>query len=121
VSERYTPVVLFVDDDHLVLRALARIFERDRTRWNLTFATGGRQGLEILETTTVDLLVTDLQMPDIDGAQILAAAKRRSPDARRIVLTGTPDDAEGLDAYLVLPKDRIWELRDVVVGLLAPD
>lgn len=113
------PRLLFVDDDPMLLRSLGRLFARDRGRWDMTFAGSGRQGIDVIESVAIDLLVTDLHMPDIAGTEVLAAAKRCSPDAPRILLTGRPDAAIGLDAHLVFAKDRIIELRDVVAGLLA--
>ncbi len=59
-------------------------------------ATGGREGLALLERgASVDLVLTDLNMPDLDGAQVVREVRARWPALRVGVLTGLPG---GLDA-----------------------
>jgi YesN/AraC family two-component response regulator len=85
--------VLFVDDDPDVLEGLERIFRRERAHWELRFARNGTAALEELRRETADVLVTDLRMPVMDGAALLAAVRLEFPKTMRIVLSGETDSS----------------------------
>lgn len=85
--------ILFVDDDPSVLQGLGRMVRSLRTDWQLAFATGGRQALEILAGDPFDVIVTDMRMPGMDGAELLAEVMRRHPHMVRIVLSGQAEQA----------------------------
>ena len=85
--------VLFVDDEELVLEGIADMLHRDRHRWQVGFATGGRAALEILAAGGIDMVVTDLRMPDMDGEQLLLEVRERYPEVARIVLSGQAEAA----------------------------
>ncbi|HKI36306.1 MAG TPA: response regulator [Gemmataceae bacterium] len=80
--------VLFVDDEPKVLEGLRRMLRPLRGEWELAFAGGGAQALELLDRALFDVVVTDLRMPGMDGAQLLAQVRGRHPRVVRIVLTG---------------------------------
>src|SRR5262249_17199161 len=78
--------ILMVDDEasiRLTLGALLR-----RAGFDLTPAENGAEAIALLERQPFDLLLLDLKMPEIDGMQVLAAARRRQNDIAIIVLTG---------------------------------
>ncbi|OGG45230.1 MAG: hypothetical protein A3F84_05845 [Candidatus Handelsmanbacteria bacterium RIFCSPLOWO2_12_FULL_64_10] len=78
--------VLIVDDEDLIRRAIQRYIER---RGDVPLcAPDGRTGLRVLDEQPVDLVITDIQMPDMDGFQILRAVKDRHPEVPVIVITG---------------------------------
>ncbi len=79
---------MFVDDEAAVLRALASLFRRDRDRWDVVFAHGGKQALVELDRAAFDVVVTDLHMPDVDGLEVVRAVLARSPRTTRIILSG---------------------------------
>jgi DNA-binding NarL/FixJ family response regulator len=54
-------------------------------------AESGALGLEMLEKETVDLVISDMRMPEMNGAQFLAQVRRRWPDTLRLLLTGYSD------------------------------
>jgi HD-like signal output (HDOD) protein/CheY-like chemotaxis protein len=80
--------VLFVDDDTDLLSALARMLRTRRDRWAMTFASSGRQALEVLSDGDFDVVVSDMMMPGMDGASLLAEVRVRFPSVVRIVLSG---------------------------------
>ena len=80
--------ILFVDDEQSVLQGLRRMLRSRRDQWDMTFATGGEEALAALEEQHVDVLVTDMRMPGIDGPTLLAEVARRYPQTVRIVLSG---------------------------------
>jgi HD-like signal output (HDOD) protein/ActR/RegA family two-component response regulator len=83
--------VLFVDDEPLVLQGLQRSLRSERWSWRVGFAESGREALGILERESFDAVVTDLRMPEMDGAELLGTVMERHPHMVRIVLSGEMD------------------------------
>jgi HD-like signal output (HDOD) protein len=83
--------VLFVDDDLDLLDGLRDALRPRRREWRMTFVAGGEAALGVLEREPVDIVVSDLRMPGMDGATLLAKVARIRPDAVRIVLSGHAD------------------------------
>lgn len=88
--------VLCVDDEPNILSALRRLFRP--AGYRVLVAEGGAQGLEILAKESVDLVISDMRMPHMDGAQFLKAVKEGWPDAVRMLLTGYADMASTIEA-----------------------
>lgn len=84
--------ILFVDDEPLLLDALRAGLRRDRHRWQMHFAEGGREALALMAEEPVDILVTDVRMPGMDGAELLARVREAHPATARIVLSGQADE-----------------------------
>ena len=98
------PVVLFVDDEEDVLRALGRFFARDPIV--VLTASSGLAALEILSREPVNLVVADYWMKGMDGIMLLAEVGRLYPDMPRLLFTGRPDSEIVLEAGVrVLTKD----------------
>ncbi len=83
--------VLFVDDETRILEGLKRMLRPFRKEWSLSFAKDGREALEILEKETFDVIVSDMRMPGIDGAELLSTVREKYPDMVRIILSGQSD------------------------------
>ena len=88
--------VLFVDDEENVLRALNRLFIDEPIE--IHTAGSGKEGLEVLKSREIAVIVSDQRMPEMDGAQFLEKAREMSPDSVRIVLTGYADISAAIDA-----------------------
>ncbi|BDU75428.1 response regulator [Mesoterricola sediminis] len=80
--------ILFVDDEPFVLNGLQRSLRGMRDTWEMAFASGGPQALEVLAERTFDVIVTDMRMPGMSGADLLQEVKARYPAVVRIVLSG---------------------------------
>jgi HD-like signal output (HDOD) protein len=80
--------ILFVDDEPRILEGLERMLHPCRKQWDMTFAASGREALEILTCKTHDVIVTDMRMPEMDGAELLQRVRERYPAMIRIVLSG---------------------------------
>ncbi len=80
--------VLFVDDDPNVLAGLRRSMHAYNDRCESMFATSGQEGLEILEKAPVDVVVSDMRMPLMDGAEFLTKVRDLYPGTVRIILSG---------------------------------
>lgn len=80
--------ILFVDDEANVLNGLRRMLRSMRTEWVMHFANSGAEALQILDSTPVDVLVSDMQMPGMNGLELLTKVKSLHPLTVRIVLSG---------------------------------
>ena len=88
--------ILFVDDDTNVLSGLRRWLRSARPEWNLYFATSGAEALTLARKMNFDVIVSDIQMPEMDGITLLEKLQETHPDAVRIILTGHADNASYL-------------------------
>jgi len=80
-----TPRLLLVDDDPLVLRAVRRLLLGARPGWEIDMAESGDAALRLLKTKTYDVVVTDLQMPAVDGFALLRRLKSEQPSVMRVI------------------------------------
>jgi len=90
--------ILFVDDEPNVLSAHKRSFRAYADRWSLRFAASGEEALEAIRKDPVDILVSDLAMPKMQGLELVAEVKKAHPDTTCIILTGTGDMQSALNA-----------------------
>jgi len=103
--------VLFVDDDPSVLNGLRRVLRKMRGEWQTLFATSGQEALITMQECPVDVVVTDMQMPKMDGAQLLTQVAKLYPHTARIILSGHSElemvlkSATTAHQYLAKPCD----------------
>lgn len=95
--------VLCVDDEANILSALRRLFRP--CGYVVTVAASGEEGLAILDQTPFDLVISDMRMPGMSGAQFLEEVSTRWPDTMRLLLTGYADIDSTIDA---VNKGRIF-------------
>jgi DNA-binding NtrC family response regulator len=81
--------ILIVDDEENILSALKRLFRNED--YEILTAQSGEEALSTLEQQPVDLIISDLKMPNMNGIEFLAKAKEMNPGALRIMLTGHAD------------------------------
>jgi HD-like signal output (HDOD) protein len=93
--------VLFVDDERRLLEALEHALMLADIEWDMRFVTSGEAALELLASQRFDVIVSDMRMPGMDGAALLAAACERDPGMVRIVLSGQADEESALSAARV--------------------
>jgi HD-like signal output (HDOD) protein/CheY-like chemotaxis protein len=80
--------VLFVDDEPNILSGVSRMLLVASPEIDVELAASGAEALGILQAETVDVVVTDMRMPVMDGMQLLVKVRERWPNIVRIVLTG---------------------------------
>jgi HD-like signal output (HDOD) protein len=83
--------ILFVDDEPMVLNGLQRTLRKMRRDWDMTFVGSGREALDALGKKPMDVIVSDLRMPEMDGGRLLAEVKQQHPQVVRIILSGQLD------------------------------
>ncbi|WP_226051486.1 HDOD domain-containing protein [Dickeya chrysanthemi] len=80
--------VMFVDDESRVLSGIERALMMQDTDWECRFANSGHEALTMLEEKPADVVVSDMRMPFMDGAELLSQVRNRWPGTIRIILSG---------------------------------
>jgi HD-like signal output (HDOD) protein/CheY-like chemotaxis protein len=83
--------LLFVDDELRVLQGLQRQLYAMRREWDMHFVESAPKALEYMATEPVEVIVSDMMMPGMDGAQLLTEVTRLYPHTVRLVLSGQAD------------------------------
>ena len=83
--------VLFVDDEVNLREGLRRMSYLLRDEWEMAFAESGAQALALLSKAPFDVIVSDMRMPGMDGAQLLDEVRQRYPQMVRLILSGHSD------------------------------
>ena len=115
--------VLVIDDELDIREMLA--LGLSLMGYEVLTADGGERALEIVSRHAVDLIVSDLKMPGMDGIEVIAALRRQAPEAVIVVATGylseeTVAKCHALGAKECLRKPfTIRELEAVVTGALG--
>jgi YesN/AraC family two-component response regulator len=104
--------LLFVEDDHMVCLAIGRIIARRFPDATIYTAENGRIGLELFKEHTPEIVITDINMPVMDGIEMASKIKSIKTDTMFIVLTGYNDKNYlerfgeiGFNDYIVKPVD----------------
>jgi ActR/RegA family two-component response regulator len=95
-ASRPERTLLLLDDEDNVLRSLVRLFRRDAYR--LLTASSVQEAFDLLASNTVQVIVSDQRMPDMDGTEFLERVRELYPDTMRMVLSGYTDLATITDA-----------------------
>ena len=83
--------VLFVDDEVRILDGLRRQFRTFRKEWDMRFALSGAEAIDLLLEHPAEVVISDMRMPGMDGAQFLSYVRENWPATTRIVLSGQTD------------------------------
>ncbi len=116
-TESIKSTLLFVDDEQNILSSLKRLFRS--TGHTVLTATSGAEALVVLENEEVDLLISDMRMPEMDGAKLLAEVAKTYPDIVRILLTGYADMDSTIRAvnegHIYRYISKPWEDNDIKI------
>jgi DNA-binding NtrC family response regulator len=93
------PKVLFVDDEPRILDGLRRSLRAKRGEWDMSFAPGGEPALEVLAGAPHDVIVSDMRMPGMDGAELLTRVSTLYPEVARVVLSGQAEAEAAIPAF----------------------
>lgn len=80
--------VLFVDDEPNILQGLQRLLRPMRGEWDVSLAPGPREAIALLERSHFDVVISDMRMPEMTGAELLGRIRDTHPAIARIVLSG---------------------------------
>lgn len=105
--------VLFVDDDRRALDGLERALADMRSQWEMEFVSDPRAAVAAAAKVAYDVVISDLRMPSMGGAELMARIRESSPSSVRMILSGDSDTDEGIRAasvthqFLAKPCDPI--------------
>ena len=80
--------IIFVDDEPGILEGLRHSLRRQRHQWEMTFVSSGEAALAEFDKAPFDVIVSDMRMPGMDGAELLTQVSQRHPEVARVVLSG---------------------------------
>jgi putative nucleotidyltransferase with HDIG domain len=80
--------ILFVDDEPMILKGIQRTLRKMRDVWDMTFTSSAAEALAVLDNNPMDVIISDMKMPEMDGSQLLAEVKQQHPHVVRLILSG---------------------------------
>ena len=116
--------VLIVDDEETLTWSMAKSLSRDRDKYEIEIANNGKEALNVLSKMPIDLVISDIRMPDINGLDLLVQIKRDYPETKVIIMTayGSSDvqkkaSKRGSLYYIEKPFE-INEIRKLILDLI---
>ena len=119
--------ILVVDDDKLILELTAAFLDNLSSRLTILTAENGAEAIYALKTRKVDLVLTDINMPVIDGFKLLTYISDKHPDIKAIAMTGlqTADIYEKLHSlgvrHCMEKPFSLKDLNDIIIQILDND
>jgi YesN/AraC family two-component response regulator len=104
--------LLLVEDDSLVCKSIGRMISKEFPEARVFTAENGQIGLAVFKQHTPEIVVTDINMPDMDGIEMASEIKKLKSDTMFIVFTGYSDKSRferfseiGFEEYMIKPVD----------------
>ena len=111
VADRRPPRILVVDDERSMRELLAIVLRREG--YEVMLADNGRSAVELLEREPVDLLISDIKMPDMSGVEVLRAAKKIDQDILGIMITAFASTDTAVEAMRLGACDYLSKPFDI--------
>ena len=118
--------LLLVDDHQIILDGIGYIFQQSKSFEVVAKVTSGKEALKILENVKIDIVISDIDMPDMTGLQLLSEIKKISEDIKVIILSMHSDKQlikevlkKGAEGYLLKTaseEDMILAVNQVIDG-----
>lgn len=89
IEQNLKSSILLVDDDNNILSSLKRLLRKDG--YDIHTASNGKEGIQLLQQQPVNLIISDMNMPEMNGAEFLAEVAIKWPSTIRFLLTGYSD------------------------------
>ena len=100
--------ILLVDDEEYLLKSL-EVFLKNETNHEIFAASGGKEAIEIIDTNDIDLILTDLKMPEISGLELIEYVKGKSKDVPVIAMTAYASLNSALEVLRVGAYDYLMK------------
>src|SRR3954468_15293246 len=110
-AERRSPRILVVDDERSMREMLAILLKREG--YEVLVAENGKAAIATLEKEQVDILISDIKMPDLSGVEVLRAAKRIDQDILGIMMTAFASTETAVEAMRLGACDYLSKPFDV--------
>jgi DNA-binding response OmpR family regulator len=117
--------VLIVDDEETLTWSMARSLSRDKDKYEVIIANNGREALNLLKKNKIDLVISDIRMPDINGLDLLVKIKKEYPQTKVIIMTayGSSDVQKEANRrgslYYVEKPFEISDIRKIIIDLIG--
>lgn len=119
--------VLIVDDEEILTWIMSKTLSKDQKRYEILVANECNKALEIMETTPVELVITDIRMPGLSGLDLLGEIREKYPETKVIIMTayGNPEvqkeaNERGCLHYIEKPF-KIEDLRGLILDAIKVD
>lgn len=111
--------IMFVDDDVYILKGYQRALEQYGTDWDVYFCVSGMEALNLLSKQPMDVLITDLRMPNMDGIILLEKVLQQYPAIIRMVMSGNVEEPDSFKAanlahQLIAKPCDMMKIRSIV-------
>jgi DNA-binding response OmpR family regulator len=117
--------VLIIDDEETLTWSMAKSLSKDKDKYDVIIANNGREALNLLKKNKVDLVISDIRMPDINGLDLLVRVKKEYPQTKVIIMTayGSADvqkeaNQRGSLFYIEKPFE-ISDIRKIIIDLIG--
>ena len=117
--------VLIVDDEETLTWSMAKSLSKDRDKYEVMIANNGKEALGLLKKSKIDLVISDIRMPDINGLDLLVRIKMEHPQTKVIIMTayGSSDvqkeaNRRGSLYYIEKPFE-IADIRKIIIDLIG--
>jgi DNA-binding response OmpR family regulator len=117
--------VLIVDDEETLTWSMAKSLSKDRDKYEVIIANNGKEALSLLKKDKIDLVISDIRMPDINGLDLLVRIKMEHPQTKVIIMTayGSSDvqkeaNRRGSLFYIEKPFE-INDIRKIIIDLIG--
>ena len=117
--------VLIVDDEETLTWSMAKSLSKDKDKYEVMIANDGREALQLLKASRIDLVISDIRMPDINGLDLLVMIKKEYPETKVIIMTayGSSDvqkeaNQRGSLFYIEKPFE-ISDIRKIIIDLIG--
>ncbi len=113
--------ILIVDDNKVLMKILQKGFEKYHNQFQALYAENGLDAMNILGKTPVSLVVTDIQMPMVDGLVLLAFLRERFPDIPCIIMSsyGTAELKEQVNQEIIRFIDKPFKVHELAEAILS--
>ncbi|MCH8026827.1 MAG: response regulator [candidate division Zixibacteria bacterium] len=105
INQTEQPSILVVDDELLIRDLLYDFFKQQG--WTIAVAENGEKALEILRARKIDLVLTDIKMPQIDGLTLTSQVRAKYPDMPVVLMTGYPSVETAVEGIRAKVSDYI--------------
>lgn len=117
--------ILIVDDEETLTWSMAKSLSKDKDKYEVLIANNGREALNLLEKNKIDLVISDIRMPDINGLDLLVKIRKEYPETKVIIMTayGSSDVQKEANRrgslYYVEKPFEISDIRKIVLNLIG--
>jgi DNA-binding response OmpR family regulator len=117
--------VLIVDDEETLTWGMAKSLSKDKDKFEVIIANNGSEAINLLKKNEVDLVISDIRMPDINGLDLLVRIRKEYPKTKVIIMTayGSSDVKKEANRrgslYYVEKPFEISEIRKIIINLLS--